>query len=177
MRFALTTYPKGRPFIMCYQTVSFKGPMSLYMRVLATILVLSFAVSAQQSANVPSANAGKYRVGSDVVEPRCDYAPDPQYTQDAKAANIKGTVVLSVTVGMDGCLRDIKVVRSLGYGLDSSAVNAASRWHCKPKIKNGQPEQTNITLELNFDPKFTSEEPMSGTSPCAHKSQPVMQSR
>ena len=147
------------------------------MRVLATILMLSFAASAQQSANAPSANVGKYRVGSDVVEAMCDYVPDPQYTRDARAANIKGTVVLSVTVGVDGCLRDINVVRPLGYGLDSSAVNAASRWHCKPAVKNGQPEQKHITIEVNFDPKFRSEEPMSGTSPCAHKSQAVMQSR
>ncbi len=148
------------------------------MRVLATILVLSFAVSAQQSANVPSAIAGKYRVGVGVSEAMCDYVPDPQYTQEARDANIKGTVMLSATVGVDGCLRDINVVRPLGYGLDSSAVNAVSRWHCKPRIKNGQPEQTNITLELNFDPKFTSEGPMSGTSPCAeHKSQAVIQSR
>jgi TonB family protein len=148
------------------------------MRVLATILMLSFAASAQQSATAPSANVGKYRVGVGVKAARCDYAPDPQYTQDAKDANIKGTVILSATVGVDGCMRDIHVVRPLGYGLDNSAVDAVSRWHCKPIIKNEQPTQTNIYLELNFDPKFTLQEPKSDASPCAeHRSQAVMPSR
>ena len=52
------------------------------------------------------------------------YAADPQYTDEAARANIKGTVRLTTTVRIDGCGNDIKIVGSLGYGLDEAAVSA-----------------------------------------------------
>ena len=147
------------------------------MRVLVIVL-LSFAASAQQSRDPSSPNLGKYRVGVGAAAARCDSTPDPQYTPEARKANIKGEVILSATLDVDGCLRDINVVRSLGYGLDATAVNAVRRWHCKPTIKNGEPTPSHINIELNFDPTFQSEEPIRDVNPCAeHKSEPATPSR
>ncbi len=76
----------------------------------------------------------------------CD-TPDPQYTLEAAKANIKGTVVISATVGEEGCAHDIRVVRPLGYGLDEAAVFAVQRWRFRQRSK-AMP----IRIELNFDP-------------------------
>lgn len=83
------------------------------------------------------------------------YAPDPAYTDAARAAKIKGTVVLEGLLGTDGCLREIKVLRSLGYGLDETASYAIQRWKFRIFEKGGVPTETKIYIEVNFDPSWS----------------------
>jgi TonB family protein len=85
------------------------------------------------------------------TQTRICYAPDPQYTQEALKANAKGIVRLTATVGTNGCAADIKVVSSLGYGLDESAVFALKRFRFR------QPAKTmSISVEFDFDPQLSS---------------------
>ena len=62
-------------------------------------------------------------------------------------------MVVSTVVGVDGYVRNIRIVRSLGYGLDGTAVEALRRWHCRPNIRNGKLTPTHVQIEVNFDPK------------------------
>lgn len=54
------------------------------------------------------------------VSPRLPPAivPDPEFSEEARKARYGGAVWLSVVIDADGDARDIKVVRSLGMGLD-----------------------------------------------------------
>jgi TonB family protein len=70
--------------------------------------------------------------------PRAIYTPDPEYPEKARKMKISGTVVLSVTVGIDGLPHDITVDKKLGYGLDEKAVEAVKRWKFQPAMKDGQ---------------------------------------
>jgi len=79
------------------------------------------------------------------------YAPDPQYTQEALKANIKGLVRLTAIVGTNGCAAKIKVVGSLGYGLDESAVFALERFRFRQPAK-----PMSISVEFDFDPQLSS---------------------
>lgn len=82
------------------------------------------------------------------------FSPDAPYTEEARAAHIKGTVRLSATVDTNGCAKDIKLVTPLGYGLDQSAVSALRVWRFrKPK------KATRIYIEVNFDPQFSANVP------------------
>jgi TonB family protein len=83
------------------------------------------------------------------------YAPDPTYTDATRAVKIRGTVVLEGLLGTDGCLREIKVVRSLGYGLDETASYAGQRWKFRTFEKGGVPTETKIYIEVNFDPSWS----------------------
>jgi TonB family protein len=83
------------------------------------------------------------------------YAPDPTYTRAARQAHVNGTVVLRGKVGVDGCLREVKVIRSLGYGLEESAAYAVQRWKFKPFQENGKPTVKDIHIEVNFDPVWS----------------------
>jgi len=58
-----------------------------------------------------------FRVGGGVSAPRAIYDPDPEYSQEARAAKYQGTVILQIVVGADGLPRNIQIVRSLGLGL------------------------------------------------------------
>jgi protein TonB len=50
----------------------------------------------------------------------------------------------------DGKASDIKVVRSLGLGLDEKAIEAVEKWKFKPGMKNGVPVAVMATIEVNF---------------------------
>jgi TonB family protein len=93
---------------------------------------------------------GPYRVGGGVSAPRILYAPDPEYSEEARKSKYQGTVVLWVVVGPDGRPRDIRVQRSLGLGLDEKAMEAVRTWKFDPARKDGQPVAVQINVEVNF---------------------------
>jgi TonB family protein len=93
---------------------------------------------------------GVYRVGGGVSAPRALYAPDPEYSEEARKAKYQGTVVLWVIVGPDGRPHDIRIQRSVGMGLDEKAIEAVRTWKFEPARKDGQPVAVQINVEVNF---------------------------
>jgi TonB family protein len=90
---------------------------------------------------------------SGVTAPEILYRSTPAYTAEARRANIRGAVSLEATIGIDGRARDVKVVKSLGYGLDESAVHTIETlWRFKPAQMDGQPVPTKLRVEVNFQP-------------------------
>jgi TonB family protein len=78
------------------------------------------------------------------------YKPDPEYSEEARKAKYSGTVVLSIIVDSTGKPRDIKVIRSLGLGLDEKAIEAVTKWKFRPGYRNGQPVAVQASIEVNF---------------------------
>ena len=93
---------------------------------------------------------GAYRVGGGVTAPRVIYAPDPEFSEEARKAKFQGTVVLWVIVGADGRTHDIRVYRSLGMGLDENAIEAIRQWRFEPGRKDGIPVAVQVNVEVNF---------------------------
>lgn len=78
------------------------------------------------------------------------FAPDPENTVEARKANVQGTVVVSVNVGIDGIARNIKVERGLGMGLDQKAVEIVQEWLFRPPPENGKPISKKLGVEVVF---------------------------
>ena len=93
---------------------------------------------------------GVFRVGGGVSAPRAVYAPDPEYSEEARKAKYQGTCVLWLVVGPDGRPRDIKIARSLGLGLDEKAIEAVKTWKFEPAMKDGKPVSVQINVEVSF---------------------------
>lgn len=93
---------------------------------------------------------GAYRVGGGVLAPRALYAPDPEFSEEARKAKYQGTVVLWLIVGPDGRTHDIRVQRSLGMGLDEKAIEAVQRWRFEPARKDGVAVAVEVAVEVNF---------------------------
>jgi len=93
---------------------------------------------------------GVFRVGGGVSAPRAIYAPDPEYSEEARKAKYQGVCVLSLIVGPDGKPRDIHVARSLGLGLDEKAIEAVNQWKFDPAQKDGKPVAVAISVEVTF---------------------------
>jgi TonB family protein len=93
---------------------------------------------------------GAFRVGGGVSAPKAIYAPDPEYSEEARKVKHMGTVVLWLVVGPDGKPRDIKVLRTLGLGLDEKAIEAVRNWRFEPAMKDNKPVAVQINVEVNF---------------------------
>ncbi|MBV9507733.1 MAG: TonB family protein [Acidobacteriia bacterium] len=88
--------------------------------------------------------------GNGVTPPALLQKIEPEYTEEARLAKYQGTVVVAVVVGTDGTAQNMRVIRSLGLGLDEKAMEAISQWKFKPGTKDGQPVQVAATIEVNF---------------------------
>ena len=93
---------------------------------------------------------GVFRVGGGVSAPRAIFAPDPEYSEEARKAKYQGTCVLWLVVGPDGRTRDIRVARTLGLGLDQQAIEAVKRWKFEPAMKDGKPVAVQVNVEVTF---------------------------
>ena len=67
-------------------------------------------------------------------------------------AEVQGVVRLACTVGVDGAVSDVRVVRSLDtvHGLDDEAVRALKLWTFEPGEKDGVPVPVHLTIESTF---------------------------
>jgi periplasmic protein TonB len=93
---------------------------------------------------------GVFHVGGGVGAPRVLYSPEPEFSEEARKAKHQGAVVLAVVVGSDGRPRDLRVISSLGMGLDEKAVEAVRKWRFEPARKDGLPVAVQVQVEVAF---------------------------
>ena len=82
--------------------------------------------------------------------PEAIYAPEPDYTDAARQANLNGSVKLRVLVGTDGLVRDVVALNQLGKGLDEEAIATVRKWQFTPAMADGQPVELWIEVEVDF---------------------------
>lgn len=90
------------------------------------------------------------RIGGGVSAPGITFRVEPGYSEEARAAKLQGAVVLALIVDRNGLPRSIRVVKSLGMGLDEKAIEAVRKWRFKPGTKDGVPVPVHATIEVNF---------------------------
>ncbi len=93
---------------------------------------------------------GLFRVGGGVLPPKELYTPEPEYSDEARKAKYQGVCVLYVEVSPDGTTHNIRVVRSLGLGLDEKAIEAVKKWKFEPAKKDGTPVSVAVNVEVSF---------------------------
>jgi len=93
---------------------------------------------------------GVYTVGGGVSIPRAIYDPEPEYSEEARKVKYQGTVVLQVVIDADGNTRDIRSVRTLGFGLDEKAIEAVRTWRFAPATKDGRAVAVLMNIEVTF---------------------------
>lgn len=91
-----------------------------------------------------------YRVGAGVNAPKLLFKVEPQYSEEARAAKIAGTVLLTIVIGVDGRATDMVVAQGLGFGLDEQSVKAVGQWQFQPGAKDGVPVPVQAQIEVNW---------------------------
>ena len=67
------------------------------------------------------------------------FAPDPEFSDEARRAKYQGVCVVSLIVDAQGNPQRVQVVRHLGMGLDEKAVEAVRQYKFKPATLQGKP--------------------------------------
>ena len=93
---------------------------------------------------------GLYHVGGGVSAPQLIFAPDPEFSDEARRAKYQGVCVVSLIVDAQGNPQRVQVVRHLGMGLDEKAVEAVRQYRFKPAMENGKPVLVELNVEVNF---------------------------
>src|SRR5215469_4742115 len=98
----------------------------------------------------PTVSGDVYRVGDGVTVPELISWQPLEYTAEAHAAHIEGTIELSVTIGQDGIPRDTQIQKALGFGLDEKAIQFIAQWRFTPGVYHGSPVPVAASINVNF---------------------------
>ena len=76
---------------------------------------------------------------------------DPQWPREALVEGIEGYVVVEVTIGADGSVKDVRVIQSEPRRMfDRNVIRAVLKWKFKPRIINGVPVERKAIQILEF---------------------------
>jgi TonB family protein len=112
--------------------------------------VITHTAHPAKSAAAAANGDGIYSVGNGTIPPSVISKVNPDYSEEAQAAKLSGSVILSLVVNTNGEAEDIKIVRGLGMGLDQKAIEAVRKWRFNPGINKGVPVKVRAQIEVNF---------------------------
>jgi TonB family protein len=93
---------------------------------------------------------GIYHVGGGVSNPILIYAPDPEFSDEARRAKYQGVCVVGLVVDPMGNPQRVHIVRPLGMGLDEKAMEAVREYKFKPAQFKGKNVAVEVDIEVNF---------------------------
>ena len=97
----------------------------------------------------PPAPRAPVRTGGQIQAPALVKRVPPVYPPLAVRAKVQGVVILEATVGRDGRVEDVEVLRSVPL-LDRAAIDAVRQWVYDPLLLNGQAERFILTVTVSF---------------------------
>jgi protein TonB len=80
-------------------------------------------------------------------------SPRPNYTEEARKNKIQGVVRVRILVGVDGSVKQVRIISGLPDGLNENAIQAAYQMRFRPAMKGGQPVSywmNNVEIEFNL---------------------------
>jgi len=93
---------------------------------------------------------GAFRVGGGVTPPVPIFKVEPEFTEAARKAKYQGTVMVSIVVDAEGRVKDPRIVKAVGLGLDEKALEAVKQWKFKPGMKDGRAVPVYAQIEVTF---------------------------
>ena len=100
-------------------------------------------------SSAPAAVRPPVRTGGQLQPPALLTRVPPVYPPLAVSAQVQGTVILEATVGRDGRVEAVTVLRSIAL-LDKAAIEAVRQWVYQPLRLNGQAERFILTVTVSF---------------------------
>ena len=75
---------------------------------------------------------------------------DPKYNAAAAADKVEGKVLLYAVIRRDGRGDQVRIVQGVDERLDTSAIEAFSKWQFQPGTKNGAPVDLEAVVQIPF---------------------------
>lgn len=86
------------------------------------------------------------------VRPQVLYQAVPEYPQESRKEGHEGTAIVEATVGLDGLIIEVELLKSSDHPeLDTAALDAALKWKFSPAEYKGRKVGTIVTIPFNFN--------------------------
>jgi len=86
-----------------------------------------------------------------VVVPTLISAPEAEFSDEARRQRYQGVCMVALIVDTHSNPQNLRVIRTLGMGLDEKALEAIRRYRFKPGTKDGKPVPVLITVRVDFN--------------------------
>lgn len=93
---------------------------------------------------------GVMSVGGGVSAPVVIHSVEPEFTSNARSANLQGTVSIQLIVDSQGNPQNARVVGHLGMGLDEKALEAVRQYRFRPAMYQGHPVAVQMVVDVDF---------------------------
>lgn len=90
------------------------------------------------------------RVGGDVQPGVLSYKASPTYPATALARGVEGSVVVAATIGPDGTVKSVKVIRSSDPVFEGPTMDSVLQWRYTPTLLNRQAVEVMTTITVSF---------------------------
>jgi TonB family protein len=100
--------------------------------------------------NEEIANDMATRVGPGVSPPQVVHRVEPQFPAAEDKTKATGVVVLDAVIQEDGIPRIVRVIRSLDWERDETAINALKQWRFSPATMDGRPVKVRMNVAVQF---------------------------
>ncbi len=94
-------------------------------------------------------DGGPARIPSGVMASQLISKTPPVYPAEARATHTNGSVVLRALIGIDGKVKDLKIV-SGPQVLQQSVLDAVKTWRYRPYVLNGVPTEVDTVIVVNI---------------------------
>ena len=83
--------------------------------------------------------------------PECEYCRQPEFSEEAAAEKLTGTVELEAVISAEGRAVQIRATKPLGAGLDGMSVKGVRDWKFKPaRDPYGNPVAVRQAIQVTF---------------------------
>ena len=76
--------------------------------------------------------------------------PDPPVSRSELPPDLKGDVIVEVTIDAEGNVVETRVVQAIGHGIDEKIVTALRLWHYQPATLDGMPVASKHDVHFHF---------------------------
>lgn len=111
------------------------------------------AEAATEKAPSPSAQTVSRNDGNgkpQIQGPRVLHIYLPRYSEKARAKNVEGELIVRALFQRNGRIKEVKVVKGLGFDLDQRAVEAVKRIGFVPALSEGKEIDASAQIVFNF---------------------------
>jgi len=106
--------------------------------------------SFEDSVFAPPAGAIARRFCEHMVHPVAIKQPEPRYPKSASENRLGGTVVVALTVQLDGSVNNVQFLERSGHEIDAVTQEIVKTWKFRPAMCGNEPVVADISVEMNF---------------------------
>jgi TonB family protein len=113
------------------------------------VALIGLVVLFAQSVHI--GDSPKIGDGNIVSPPEILFYTDPFYTRIAREKKVEGTVTIEGAFDVNGCMKVVRTIKTIGLGLDEKALEAVRSWRFSPAKRNGEePVEAHALIDVDF---------------------------